>query len=310
MARARASQRGRRGRSTALPGDAMFLDPEVAARISNLELVARLIVEGFMIGLHRSPYHGYSVEFSSYRKYSVGDDLRKVDWKVFGKTDRYYVKQYEEDTNLTCHLLLDCSGSMAFGKKFPYAVRLCAALGYLMVKQSDAVGLLSFSDDTIGYVKPSARSVHLKPLFSAMAGLRPEGGTSFGKGLAGLAERLVRRGLVILVSDLLAPVDDVLNELSRLRHRKHELIVFQLLADEERDFPYREQIEFVDMETGARLTTQASYIREHYVRELNAHLERLRRGLRDMDIDLVELSTSDRLDFALVEYLARREEHS
>jgi len=263
-----------------------------------------------MIGLHRSPYHGYSVEFSSYRKYSVGDDLRKVDWKVFGKTDRYYVKQYEEDTNLTCHLLLDCSGSMAFGRKFAYAVRLCAALGYLMVKQSDAVGLLSFSEDAVGYVKPSARSVHLKPLFSAMAGLKPEGGTSFGKGLAGLAERLARRGLVILVSDLLAPVEDVLNELSRLRHRKHELIVFQLLADEERDFPYREQIEFVDMETGARLTTQASYVREHYLREIGSHLERLRRGLRDMDIDLVELSTSDRLDLALVEYLARRGELS
>ena len=309
MARARASRRTKAQATTALAGDVLFLDPEVAARISNLELVARLIVEGFMIGLHRSPYHGFSVEFSSYRKYSVGDDLRRVDWKVFGKTDRYYVKQYEEDTNLTCHLLLDCSGSMAFGKKFTYALRLCAALGYLMVKQSDAVGLLAFSDDTIEYVKPSARSVPLRSLFSAMSGLRPEGGTSFGKGLAGLAERLVRRGLVILVSDLLAPAEDVLDELSRFRHRRHELIVFQLLADEERNFPYRDQIEFVDMETGERLTTQASYVRQQYVGELNAHLERLRRGLRDIGIDLVELSTSDRLDAALVEYLARREEH-
>ena len=287
----------------------LFLDPEVAARVSNLELVARLIVEGFMIGLHRSPYHGFSVEFSSYRKYSAGDDLRRVDWKIFGKTDRYYVKQFEEDTNLTCHLLLDCSASMGFGKKFSYALRLCAALAYLMIKQSDAVGMLAFSDAAVDYVKPSARSLQLKSIFSSMSRLKAAGGTSFGKGLAGLAERLARRGLVILVSDFLAPVEDLLDELSRLRHRRHELIVFQLLADEERDFPYREQIEFVDMETGGRLTTQASYVREHYLEELGSHLDRLRRGLGDLGIDLVELSTSDRLDLALVEYLARRREH-
>jgi len=287
-----------------------YLDPLTLAKLHGLELRARRIVEGYVAGMHRSPYHGFSVEFSSYRKYSAGDDLRRVDWKVFGKTDRYYVKQFEEDTNLTCHLLLDCSASMGFGKKFTYALRLCAALGYRMVKQSDAVGMLAFSESTVQYVKPSARSVDLKALFSAMSGLKPGGGTSFGKGLAGLAERLVRRGLVILVSDLLAPVDDLLDELSQLRHRRHELIVFQLLADEERDFPYREQTEFIDMETGARLTTQASYVREHYLKELGSHLERLRRGLGDLDIDLVELSTSDRLDLALVEYLARRREHS
>ena len=190
-----------------IEGDTRFLDPAVAAAVGNLELVARFIVEGFLIGLHRSPYHGFSAEFSSYREYSPGDDLRHLDWKVFGRTDRFYLKQFEENTNLACWLLLDCSGSMKVGgvgkaeservSKFTYARQLAAGLAYLMLKQQDAVGMLAFADGPVASVNAHTRTVQLGNVLTQLSRLAPEKGTDVARGLAALPDKLARRGLVV-----------------------------------------------------------------------------------------------------------------
>jgi uncharacterized protein (DUF58 family) len=293
-------------------GDVRFLDPEVASKLASLEMIARFVVEGFMIGLHRSPYHGYSVEFSSYRKYVPGDDLRFVDWKVLGRTDRYYVKEFEENTNLTCHLLLDCSGSMAIGEpvsKFRYAQCLAAALAYLMVKQGDQVGLVGWSDKEAVHLPPGGGTKQLAQVLSTLEGARPRDETSPEAALSELSGRKLRRGLIVVLSDLLADVREVMNVLKRFRYRGSEVVVFQILAAEERDFPFTRQVEFIDAETDERMTTHAGYIRDEYLGALRRHVEELRRECRDHWIELVELSTVESLGTALAEYLARRQAH-
>jgi len=300
-----------RGRGR-LEGDTRFLDPAVAAALGSLELVARLTVEGFLIGLHHSPYHGFSAEFASYREYSPGDDPRYLDWKVLGRTDRLYLKQFEENTNMACHFLLDCSGSMSVGEaagrvsKFTYARQLVAALAYLVLKQKDAAGLVAFANGPLVSVPARARAIQLARVLGELARLRPERGTDVARGLAGLAEKLRRRGLVALVSDCLAEPAELLGALRLLRARGHEVIVFQVLSPEERDFPFRDLIEFVDAETGERLLTQASDVSRAYLEALSSHTALLRRECGEMGVDFVELGTDTRLDRALVDYLARR----
>jgi uncharacterized protein (DUF58 family) len=299
-----------------LEGDTRFLDPAVAAALGNLELVARLTVEGFLLGLHRSPYHGFSAEFSSYREYSPGDDLRYLDWKVLGRTDRFYLKQFEENTNLVCHILLDCSGSMSIGEarrsdpprvsKFTYARQLAAALAYLMLKQQDAAGLVAFADGPVVSVPAHARTIQLGRLLSEMERLSPERATAVARGLAGLPEKLRRRGLVVFVSDCLADPAEILETMRLFRARGHEVLVFMILSPEERDFPFRDLTEFVDAEIGARLTTQASDVARAYLEAVGSHIESLRVGCNEMDVDFVELRTDMRLDRALVDYLAKR----
>lgn len=306
---ARAPGRGR------IEGDTRFLDPAVAAAVGNLELVARFIVEGFLIGLHRSPYHGFSAEFSSYREYSPGDDLRHLDWKVFGRTDRFYLKQFEENTNLICHLLLDCSGSMSVGEtkggaarvsKFTYARQLTAALAYLVLKQQDAAGMLAFADGPVALVPAHARTIQLGTLLGRLSEIAPERGTEVARGLAGLPEKLRRRGLVIFVSDCLAEPREILDAMRLFRARGHEVLVFQILSPEERDFPYRDLTEFVDAETGERLLTQPSDIRQAYLEALAEHVGLLKRECSEMNVDFIELGTDTRLDRALVDYIAKR----
>lgn len=296
-----------------LEGDTRFLDPAIAASVGNLELVARFVVEGFLLGLHRSPYHGFSAEFASYREYSPGDDPRYLDWKVLGRTDRLYLKQFEESTNTICQFLLDCSGSMAVGagvSKFTYARQLVAALAYLVLKQKDAAGMLAFADGPMASLPPRRAGYHLARIAAELARLEPSRTTAVAKGLAGLPEKLRRRSLVALVSDCLADPEEILETLRLFRARGHEVIVFQVLSPEEKDFPFRDLVEFVDAETGERLLAQASDVRASYMEGLLSHEELLRRECGEMGVDFVELRTDTRLDRALVDYLAKRRRSS
>ena len=287
-----------------------FLDPTVLAKIENLELVAKFIVEGFMIGLHRSPYHGFSVEFSSYRKYAQGDEMKFVDWRVFGRTDKFYVKLFEETTNLNCYLVVDTSGSMQMAEqgvtKLRYAFYIAASLSYLMLRQSDAAGLTLIRADETRFIPPSGRTHQLQTILTELSRSRAGGETDLGAGLAGLAERTKGRSLIVLVSDLLAPADDILDALKFFRYRNHEVICFHLLTTDERTFPYGEQTEFVDMETGQIIATEPAAIRQEYLRRLDDHIDRLRRGCEGLEIDFVSLSPSDMLGEVLATYLGRR----
>lgn len=307
-------------RAKKLDGDARFLDPQVIARISNLELVARFIVQGFLIGLHKSPYHGFSSEFSSYRKYAKGDSFKFIDWKVVARTDRIYIKQFEENTNTRCHILLDASGSMRFGgkdalptgesagiQKWIYARNLAAALSYLMVHQGDAAGLTIFRDGPPTVIGAHSSTVHLHQLYQVLANTEPSEQTDTEKGLAGLPERFPQRGLIVLISDLLDDTERIIAGLKGFRYRRHEIVIFHLLAPEERDFPYRENIEFVDAETQVKLSTQSSYIAAAYREALAAHTEKIRRFCRQSDIDFVPLTTADLLSNALIAYLSKRQ---
>ncbi|MCX7804675.1 MAG: DUF58 domain-containing protein [Planctomycetota bacterium] len=293
-----------------LDGDTMFLDPGTAARVGNLELVARFIVEGFLIGLHKSPCHGFSSEFSEYRKYCKGDPIRFVDWKVYGRTDRFYIKQFEENTNAFSHVFLDTSSSMDFGistvTKFEYARCLAAAFAYLMLKQGDAAGLSLFSSRETVSIPARRGFLHLRRLLSELAAARPGAGTDFGTGLGMAPERMRRRGIVVLISDMLDDPDRILDVIKGFRYRGHEVIAFRLLTPEERDFPYRDNFEFVDAETGDKLTAQGSYIRQAYLGALAAHTEKLKQGCRDMGADFVELTTDAILSNAIAAYLAGR----
>jgi uncharacterized protein (DUF58 family) len=305
-----------------IEGDTRFLDPAVAAAVGNLELVARFIVEGFLIGLHRSPYHGFSAEFSSYREYAPGDDLRHLDWKVFGRTDRFYLKQFEENTNLACWLLVDCSGSMKVGgegkvggvgkgepervSKFTYARQLAAGLAYLMLKQQDAVGMLAFADGPVASVNAHARTVQLGNVLTQLSRLAPEKGTDVARGLAALPDKLTRRGLVVFISDCLAEPNDITDAMRLFRARGHEVLVFHVLSPEERDFPFSSLTEFVDAETEERLLTHPSDLKAAYLEALGEHVAKLKGACDEMNVDFVELRTDTRLDRALVDYLAKR----
>ena len=307
-------------RNPQLDGDTRFLDPRVIAHISNLELVARFIVQGFLIGLHKSPYHGFSSEFSAYRKYAKGDSFKFIDWKVVARTDRIYIKQFEENTNTRCHILLDASGSMRFGgaealpgghspgiQKWVYARNLAAALAYLMIHQGDAVGLGIFRDENASVIAARSSTVHLHQLYRTLANTEPSRATDTEKSLAGLPERFPQRGLIVIISDLLDDAERIVAALKGFSYRRHEIIVFHLLAPEEREFPYRENIEFVDAENQQRLTAQGSYIAQAYRESLANHTEKIVRFCRQHDIDFVPLTTAELLSSALLAYLSKRQ---
>jgi len=287
-----------------------FLEPEVVSRLRNMELRARFVVEGFLQGLHRSPYHGFSVEFAEYRQYIPGDAPRYVDWKVFAKTDRYYVKVFEEETNLKGVVLLDKSASMGFaGKgisKLRWGSLLAAALAFLMIKQQDAAGLVLF-DDAIRALIP-ARSVRgqLYQVLLALEHARPSDRTNVSEALHAVAERLRRRGLCILISDLFDDPEAVLRGLKHFRHRQHEVIVFHVLDDLERSFDYREEARFVDMETQHEIRTQPWFVKCDYQQRVEAWSRDLSQRCREQFIDYVPVTTSTPFDRALLAYLNKR----
>jgi uncharacterized protein (DUF58 family) len=290
----------------------LSLDPAVVARLAHLDVRARLVVEGFIAGMHRSPFHGFSVEFAEHRPYMPGDPLKNLDWKVWARSDRLLVKQYTEETNLRCHLLLDLSGSMAFRSnravmsKLEYAQSLSAALAYLMLHQQDAVGALLFADRPLRFVPARAVRSHLDVLLKTLGSVEPQGRTRLGPALHELAERIKRRGLVILLSDLMDRPEDVLLGLQHFRHRHHEVVVFHILDPDESEFPYTDTATFVDMESGERLTTEPWEIARRYRERLAAWSEHYARVCREQLIDYVRLDTRTPFDRALLAYLEKR----
>jgi len=289
-----------------------YLDPGVVSRLGRLDLRARLVVEGFISGLHRSPFHGFSVEFVEHRPYMPGDPLKNVDWKVYGKRDRFYVKQFEDETNLRAHLVIDHSASMGFSSraggvsKLEYARSLAAALSYLMLQQQDAVGLLTFSDKIERFVPARARRSHLEVLLRELDAVAPGGTTALPASLHHLAERIRRRGLIILFSDLWAPPTEVLKGLAHFRHLQHEVLVFHVLDPAERNFDFGEPATFVDQETGEEVALEPWEIRGAYKERLEAWTTRYREECRRAQIDYVMLDTDTPFDQALYRYLEKR----
>lgn len=289
---------------------ARFLDPAVIARIGSMELRARTIVEGFLSGLHRSPYKGFSVEFAEYRQYMRGDDLSTIDWKVYARSDRYYVKKYEEETNLDCHLLLDVSGSMGYGSagvtKLDYGCYLAASLAYLMTRQRDAVGLIAFDERIVTRLPASARPGHLHALLATLERLAPGRRSEVAKPLHQLAEALTKRSMAVLVSDLLDEPDAVLGGLKHLRFRGTDVIVFHVLDTAELTFPFTRTSRFVDSETRDEIVVAPAAVRDDYLAKVGALVAGYERELRAAGIDYVLADSSKPLDFALLAYLSTR----
>lgn len=286
------------------------LQPEIVSRLSRLDLVARLVVEGFITGLHRSPYHGFSVEFSEYRPYMPGDAIRNVDWKVWGRTDRFYVKQFEEETNLKCYLLLDGSGSMGYGSgpvsKLQYAVHLSAALTYLMLKQRDAVGLITFDEAIRTYHPPRSVMSYLHVLLKTLDTIQSTGQTGVAHTFHEMAERIKRRGLVIVLSDLMDDSNAILNALKHFRHKKHEVIVFHVLDPQEKELNFKGNVIFVDMESGEKIETQPDQFRSVYRQMITERIAHFKSECHAHRIDYVPLMTSQPYDVALMQYLMKR----
>lgn len=289
-----------------------FLDPQTLARLQGLELRARHVVEGYVSGVHRSPYQGFSIEFAEHREYVQGDDLRYLDWKVFGKTDKYYLKQYEQETNLISYLVLDTSESMRYQSagaalsKLEYAQCAAASLAYLILEQQDSVGLITFDNETRNFVRASSNPSHLKQLVHVMETTTAERKTNTGPILHDLAERLKKRGIVILLSDLFDDVDAIFAGLKHFRHRRHEVIVFHVLDRAEIEFPFRDVTLFKGLEAFPDVLTEPRALRKAYLNEFGKFLKAVRQGCRAQHIDYVQLRTDQPLDLALSAYLSSR----
>ena len=288
-----------------------YLKPEVVRQISRLDLRAQFIVKGFLQGLHASPFHGFSVEFSEHRKYTAGDDPKDIDWLVYAKTDKYYVKKFEAETNITGYLVMDLSRSMGYTyrqelTKFEYSICLAAALGYLMVHQQDPVGLLTFDEKIRNSLAPKAKRSHLGDLLSILTNLEPQGKTDVANSLSQVAAMMKHAGLVMIFSDLLADPEPILQALYRLRHGGHDVILFHILDEAEAEFPFSGMVELEEPESRQRLTLDAAAFRAEYLAELEAFRETYRRECYQSGIDYVALDTSMQFDKALMEYLVTR----
>jgi uncharacterized protein (DUF58 family) len=287
-----------------------FLHPEVLKRIARLELRAQHVVEGFLAGMHRSPYFGRSVEFLQHREYTWGDDLRHVDWKVWAKQDRYYVKQYEEDTNLRCMFLVDVSASMRYGAgamtKYEYACTLAASLAYLALRQQDAVGCISFDDAPRMTLPVRTKRNQLDSVIQALEASVPSQKTDLYRVLRHAAESYPRRGMMVLISDLLVERDGLFRGLRLLRSRGHDLLVFHVLDDDELDFPFNGPTRFEGLELDRSLGCNPRALREGYLASLGKYLEEIRRGCSLNNVDYALLRTAQPLDAALSTYLSDR----
>jgi uncharacterized protein (DUF58 family) len=287
------------------------LSPEIVSRLANLDLIARFVVEGYITGLHKSPYHGFSAEFAEHRQYMTGDSLRYLDWKVWGRSDRMYIKRFEEETNLKAHLIVDVSGSMSYRNrgmvtKFRYASILAAALAFLMIRQRDSVGLVTFSDTLKTYIPPRSVQSQLTEILKALTAAEPDGVTVTGGVLHTMADRISSRGLVVLVSDLLVDPDELMHGLKHFRHNGHEVIVFHVLDPMELSFDFDRETRFVDLETGSSIATQPLHIRDRYRAEFGKQLDAMVRAMHNISVDYSRFTTDQPFDRALSEYLAKR----
>jgi uncharacterized protein (DUF58 family) len=287
-----------------------YLDPTTLQRIKRLEVRARLVVEGFVSGQHKSPYHGYAVEFATHREYAPGDDLRHIDWKVWSRSDRLYVKQYEEETNLNCTLVVDASRSMAYGghwRKFDYAATAAASLAWLLHQQQDAVGLVTFSTRIEKNLPASSHPSHLKLLLNELETTAPDRQTDLGCVFAELAKQVRRRGLTVLLSDLFVPRPALAETLRQFRLRKQELVIFQILHSDELDFPFADNTLFRGLEDGTQALVEPRALRKGYLDAIDSFVREVRATCAKAGVDHVLMKTRDPLDAVLGRYLAFRQ---
>lgn len=287
-----------------------YLKPEIVALLNSMSLRARLVVEGYIIGQHRSPYHGFSVEFAEHRSYGPGDEIRHIDWKLFGKTDRLYVKRYEEETNLQAYVLLDTSKSMLYSSgevsKLNYANSLVASLTYLMINQQDAAGLVQFSDKINTFIPPRSKPSHLNAILTKLDDENVDNDTRIEPVLHQMADRIKKRGLVILVSDLLDEPEEIMNGLKHFRHNNQEVIVFHILDRKELEFDFNSRTRFLDMESGDEILTEPWHIRSSYTELIMKLQNYYKRECRQQLIDYVPIFTDQYLDKGITEYLNKR----
>ncbi|MBM2813895.1 MAG: hypothetical protein HW421_657 [Ignavibacteria bacterium] len=288
-----------------------YLQPDEIARLANLELKARLVVEGFITGLHRSPYHGFSVEFAEHRPYWPGDEVRHIDWKVFGRTDRYFVKQFEEETNLRSVIAVDSSASMKYSSdgrlsKFEYACYLAAAIAYMLINQRDAIGLALYDTKIHSYLPPSSKRSYIREILRLLETTTPANETGTAAALDLLAERIKRRGLVVIMSDFFDNPDSVMHALNHFRHNKHEVIAFQILDPRERDFKFGKAANFIDMETGEEMITHPYQIERSYTSAMKEFMAKIKHQCRLHNIDYHLVDTTMPFDKSLRDYMAKR----
>ena len=285
-------------------------DPKLLASVEDLELVARWVVEGFLHGLHRSPYVGFSVDFASHREYMQGDDLRHLNWKIYGRQDRLYIKQYDAETNVDLHLVLDVSNSMTVGgadeSKLRYATLLCASLAHLAASQRDAVGLTLFADDVVEHFRARGNTDHILSLMSALATPRKHARADSPRVLHEAAELMPRRGLVVVISDLYYDPQELLSALDHFRHFGHDVLVFQVLEPLEREMPVDGAVKLVDVETGEALETLAHEIRDSFTLAVGRWIDELHTGCLARDIDHTCLVTNQSLETALLDFCVKR----
>ncbi|MCW8811764.1 MAG: DUF58 domain-containing protein [Ignavibacteriaceae bacterium] len=289
-----------------------LLDPSFISKLNSLELKARLVVEGFMVGLHKSPYHGFSVEFSEHRSYMQGDNLKDVDWKVFGKTEKYFIKQYEEETNLRSYIFLDTSNSMSYNSgnnisKLNYSLTLAAALSYLMIHQQDAVGLTLYSEKNNKFLPPKSSRAYLQEILKNLANIEPSSKTNTAASLNEAAEKIKRRGIVVIISDFFDDINSVLKALKHFSYKKNEVIVFQVLDPLEKTFSFGKDAIFKDLETGDEITTQPYQIQKAYREAMKEFTNKIKAECLNSNIDYNLIETSDQYDKALLRYIQKRE---
>ena len=287
-----------------------YFDPALAIRLGNLNLVARSVVEGFIAGLHRSPYRGFSLEFAEHRDYVKGDDPRHIDWRAYCRSERLYIKQYEEETNMRAYLVVDASASMGYGSgdltKLQYGCYLAAALAYLMIRQQDSVGLVVFDKDIRSFLAPHSTPAHFKRLLGQLDHLQPSATTGLSETFHNLASHLKRRGLIVVISDLLDDPRAVLRGIRHFRHRQHEVIVFHLFDHAELAFPFEGLADFRDLETGARLQVDPASVREDYLERIQDFVDTYRRDCAESRVDYLEIDTQTPYDRLLLTYLMKR----
>jgi uncharacterized protein (DUF58 family) len=288
-----------------------YLLPSVISKLSNMELKARFVVEGFITGLHKSPFHGFSVEFAEHRQYMPGDEIKYIDWKIFARTDKYFIKQFEEETNLKCYILIDKSKSMDYAsgkniKKLEYASYLAASLSYLMIQQKDAVGLMTYDEKVHRYIPPHATYSYLKQISKELQSMQAGNKTSTAESLNKIAEQLKRRGMVIILSDFFDDPSAVISSFKHFRYNKHELIIFQILDPMEKSFAFGKDAIFKDMETREELTTQPFHIQKAYQQEMKKFLDTYKKECLVNNIDYYLIDTSMPFDIALMNFLLKR----
>ena len=290
-----------------------FLDPTVLAGLANLELRARVAVEGFLSGLHKSPHRGFSVEFNDYRHYQRGDDMRHLDWKLYARSDKFYIKQYEDETNVRCVILLDTSASMDYSSgglsKLNYGVTLASALSYFIMRQRDAVGLITFDEQVRDYIPAKCRQPHLMHILRTLSTVESGTKTDVVKPLTDLAASLTKKSIVILITDMLDDEERIINTLQNLRGMGNDIITFQIMDDAELNFPFDEASEFIDMENNESYITSPAAIRKAYLNNLNEFLSYCKKKCQSSGVDYCLLNTAEPLDEALTSYMSKRAKH-